>query len=566
MDIGQGNTSADNQAPKIEHKPFARPKKKRRRTLPSKPTVIAVRPNPSHYVLNFVDGDRPERSLLSIVLSNKRAVSLLGLPGSGKTVILRAVAYHPSVTSTFRDGIFFIQMHKRPSVSVFFEYLLEVVDKLGAVIPSEEVRRLAKQDNQDQIKAIDKILSAVRDKRFLLIVDHVTENMPELYKIVSQMLEIAPRGRQFTMVCSTRSHDVAKMFSNATIVEVMLHDSTGDTSRNILCSHAGFERPQIDELCCQKDNSIIPVLKKCSGLPLALAVAGGAVKRLLEPNKPPKVRDIIWSHYRAYLNNNFDQFGNISGLFSSLAACVDSIRTDKDWRTSLSVWDVFCSLATIRDGVWVPYPILQRLWDIRKKDDVIGVVRPLSRQCLLQRERRGSAVGVVISNIILDYCRHEAKLRNSLQASHLRLLSSYTEHGGMIGGRSRTELVEEGQYLKENVDYHMTQSLLNADNVESQRIQALINPAYHIINQTFLDANTKQNSIGKTIQPTLPSVHSGNISLDKNQNLQSGASSTANFNTSTTVTGDTVSPTLSNVNQITGPHQPGTRTVYFVTE
>ena len=116
-------------------RPFARPRKRRRRSGPSKPTQISVRKNPENYSLNFTDGDGAERSLLSHVLSGKRIVCLVGLPGSGKSVIMRGLAYHPTISSTFRDGIYLIQLDKKPDVPTLLRYLHEVASSLCGIHP-----------------------------------------------------------------------------------------------------------------------------------------------------------------------------------------------------------------------------------------------------------------------------------------------------------------------------------------------------------------------------------------------------------------------------------------------
>lgn len=505
MDIGQGESPVAPGAQSAEKtfKPFARPKKKRRRTLPSKPTVIAVRPNPPHYVLNFVDGDGPERSLLSTTLSNKRTVSLVGLPGSGKSVILRGLAYNTSITSTFRDGVFLVPLSQLTTVTLLFEYFLEVLDKMEAVIVKEEVKMVSSKGEEGQLQALDLILSSMREKRFLLLFDNLSEGWGAVYKVITTMTDMVPRGRRYTFICSTRSHEVAKKFSNGATVEVQLYEPTGDTARDILCAYSELERAQVDALCEKSGNSVIPVMRRCSGMPLALAVAGGAVKRLLRSNPPNTAKDIVWNHYWTYMNVQFIQFGRVSGLFTSFSSCVDSVPRDKDWKTDLSVWEVFCSLSVIQHGVWVPYPILQRLWSMKKKDDVISVVRPLSRHCLIQRERHGSAVGIVMADLMLDYCRHEATNRGGIRKWHIRLLSSYLEQPEVVGTkRSTAEGVEESQYLHDNLQHHLVQATvkIDGDTTDLEQVQNVVNKAHQAVQLQFFPMQLTINKVVE-IQP-----------------------------------------------------------------
>lgn len=539
MDVGQSKSSsvASSAKPK-PHKPFARPRKKRRRTLSTRQTMIAVRPNPPHYTLNFKDPEGADLTLLNMVLSSKREISLVGLPGSGKSVILRGLAYHPSISSTFRDGVFLVQLDKGPKVSTLLEHLLEVVSQLsgndgvtdndnyGSDIKStapENIKNILldlgndegmKSDLREEKKSIiiDYILLCMKDKRFLLMFDHLTRSHEQIFLCVCKLVGCAPRNRRYSFLCSTRSHDVSRTFSNGINVECQLHDPTGNMSRDILCSHAGFERSQFDDACQRDGKAILSVLRKCSGLALALAVAGGAVKRLLESTKPEQVKCMIWNHYEAYLCNSFDQFGQISGLFNSLSSVVRSVPGDKDWKTPLSVWEAVCSLGSIQSsGVWVPYPVLQRLWSIKKRDDVISVVRPLSRCCLVQRERRGPSVGILVPNVILDYCKYESREKSMTRKAHIRLLNSYIvqmTYLASLGGIA--EYPEEKAYLKENLNHHLNGAMENAvKDGEYESNRTIVNESFHIIRQHMFSSQE------------LGSLAGGNIHIDLQQQIRS---------------------------------------------
>lgn len=462
---------------------------------PSKAAVIAVRPNPAHYALDFTDEAKPERELMSLILSERRSVSLVGLPGSGKTVILRSLAYQSAVMALFRDGIYLIQLSATMTAATLFEYFAELLEKLGTSSQVADFREELKESSSvDHRKSVDLFISFIRDRKALIIIDNVSSEPSELFDLVLMFIRSTPRTRRFTLACSTRSHDAARVFSGPAVVNVPLHDPTGSASRDILCSHASFHRDQFDKSCAEPNNAIIPVLRKCSGLPLALAVAGGAVKRLLVSTNPNEMNPMIWSHYRSYLINSFDQFGHISGLFSGLSSCVNSVPIDKDWRTDLSVWDVFCSLGIVRNGKWVPYHILQRLWDIKKREDVISVVRPLSRHCLVNRERRGVAVGVVIADVVLDYCRHEAMKRMGLRKWHLKLLQSYIDQGRELEAMEKPanrweRFAEESQYLRENLAHHSKEALLNAKTEDTTQYRQVTEGATRVIFEHILNGN-----------------------------------------------------------------------------
>lgn len=478
MDIGQAGPlkSGDAEGTAVIFKPFARPKRKRRRVAPSKPSVFAVRPNPSHYVLDLSEKSKSiERAVCSLVLSDIRAVSIVGLPGTGKSVILRSVAYHPSVFTAFRDGICLVQVGPETSVALMFVYLFEVMVKLGGISQKEEVEKVFHSGNH--AKAMDMIHLFLREKRFLLILDNVCEEAAEVHKLLSMLATTRPsRGQgRLSLLTSTRSVELARSFGGTSVLHVREHDPCGDTSRDILCAHAGFERSYFDTTCRRKNNSAIDVLRKCSGLSLSLAVAGGAIKRLLKGTMSEEAKDMIWRHYKTYLYNNYEQFGEISGLFKGISLCANCVIKGEDWKAVISVSDALCSLSILQKGVWIPYHILQRLWGIKRKDDVINVVRPLSRLCLVRREARRGGVGVAIPDIVSEFCLHEAKKKNTLKKWHLKLLSTYVERGSAGGVGMGTETsYDEDQYLQENLAHHVSQAMSSVanDSVESKLLTA----------------------------------------------------------------------------------------------
>lgn len=484
MDIGQ--TSVANGGAVVESrqqfKPFARPRLKRRRVTPTKPSLFAVRPNPPHYALDFSEHCKTvERLAASLIQSDVRAVSVVGLPGSGKTVILRGVAYHPFVYSLFPDGICFVQLSGYTTVDMLFAHFGEIVSRMGGGVYSEFVKACARDGKH--AAAMDSVLRYLKEKRFLLILDNVSASIPNVTELLLQLSPSkAPRGPgKFTILTSTRSVETARKIGGNSILNIHLHDPCGERARNILCAHAGFDRMYFDAACRKKDSAAFPVLRKCSGLPLALAIAGGAIKRLLKDAKTPEARDYIWVQYKAYLFDNFDQFGEISGLFTALTACRLSIEAGTEWDISISVSDVLCSFCVAKHSVWIPIEVLQRLWGIKSEDKVTSAIRALSQVCLVTQELRRGSAGILIPDIVIDFCEHIAKKASSVYRWHVKFLSSYSglqidkASGNLKQQAGNSEPVvsnttfDEDQYLQETLSHHLAKALAASSGKKAEK-------------------------------------------------------------------------------------------------
>ncbi|CAN8071630.1 unnamed protein product [Agarophyton chilense] len=466
MDIGQASSST---APNNEDsKPFARPRLKRRRLAYARPAFIAVRENPVHYILGFSESlNRIERSVCNLVISGKRSVAVVGLPGCGKTVILRGLAYHFEIHSVFRDGICLVHLGPEATVDATFNNLFEVMRRLGGAAPAKRIEAVL-QRKLDYDECIQSIQRFLKDKSFLLILDNVCESTPKVLHILSilTMRKYARALGRMSVLTSTRSVRIARTFAGASVVQVQLRRPLDDVSRDIFCAHSALTRSYIDSICVKKDYPTRFILERCSGMPLVLAVVGGAMKRLLSETKTEEDRDAMWRQYQNYLSNNFDQFGEICGFFKMMDACVRDISS-RSWYVSITARDAICSLALFQKGVWVPIVILQRLWGLDKKEEAMIVVQSLARLCLVLQDMRNGMVGISIPGIVLDYCCHEAKQGKGIRIWHQRLLNSFlmTTANGFTDGKSlsnHTKMqrsAEEEEYLRENVGYHLSQIL-----------------------------------------------------------------------------------------------------------
>lgn len=436
-------------------KSFARPKKRLRFYH------IRVRSNPDNYILDFEGTSTVEGRLSKLLESGRQSISLVGLPGCGKTVILRALAYHPLVKTRFCKGVFLIPLSYRTGALALLAYLSKILDYLDLPQHANNVRNMVGLPEQDFTdadssndhnsngdvdigdidfesinkssaalcsdsisKATNYVFNVIYDMGVLLLFDNIDIRAKEVLSVIECLNHVIPGSRQFSLICSTRNRDIALafVFNNSTdVLDVKLLDPLGETSRAILCTHAGHKLARLEDESRIPENSVVPVLQKCSGIPLALAVAGGALQRLQSCPREAIERK-IWRNYKTFMFSDVEQFGTLCKMFPSLHACVETLPTvPKD------KWDLVSSLGVIPNATWLPFPILKRLWGV-EPDDVDKIVRHLLVSCLVRKVERDINCGIFVPNLVLDFFRVEASKRGGLQKWHLSLLSSYLNH------------------------------------------------------------------------------------------------------------------------------------------
>lgn len=475
MDIGEGiSSTAQDHHDSNELMPFARPRLKRRRVSFVRPALVAVRPNPECFVLDLSESSKSiERRICNLVISDKRAVAIVGLPGCGKTAILRGLAYNTTLFNIFIDGICLIHLGPDVTIESAFDKLFDAMRRLDGEAQQQKIEVMLRR-TQNYALCIEAITRFLKFKRILLILDNLSERSPKVLSILSVMTTIQPcrpTGRM-TVLISTRSLGVARQFAGSSVLQVPLGASYGDASRDIFCAHSHLDRSYFDSVFTRTDSPALQTLQKCSGLPLALAVVGGAVRRLVQKESSDDAKLAMWFQYNMYLENKFDQFGKISGLFEKLRSCVEELSSDNVWKAIINIYDVIPSLSVFRKGIWIPFIILQRLWGMSSKDDTSHVVHSLAKFCLIRHESRNEKWGISIPEIVIEFCRHEAKQTRGIRVWHQQLLASFmgssaTAANGsaeVVNGTSKQERkkarhIEEGAYLKENIGYHFAEAL-----------------------------------------------------------------------------------------------------------
>jgi predicted ATPase len=94
----------------------------------------------------------------------KRVVNVMGIPGIGKTTLVKAVAHYLNERHQFKDGIIILSLRNLDQTSM-------VITRLELIIK----KRLKEEGNQtvsDHMVLLDHVVSFLADKEILLIMDN----------------------------------------------------------------------------------------------------------------------------------------------------------------------------------------------------------------------------------------------------------------------------------------------------------------------------------------------------------------------------------------------------------
>ena len=91
-------------------------------------------------------------------------------------------------------------------------------------------------------------------------------------------------GTCLKVLSSTRNRNVADAVAPSSCIPISPGDSDASKCREIFCRKAGISSSDIPSLSDQNQTALAHILRTCGGLPLALSVAGSAVKQLMDPN------------------------------------------------------------------------------------------------------------------------------------------------------------------------------------------------------------------------------------------------------------------------------------------
>lgn len=177
----------------------------------------------------------------------------------------------------------------------------------------------------------------------------------------------------------------------------LIHFSARDTdvSRQILCSSAGLCEREVEAF----RDTVAEVLKECGGLPMALAVAGSAIKLQLALQIHCGSASVdAWAAYlrevrmhREYLLRDTvdnDDYENLSSAFMASLSKDKNVSLKLPFQPSKSFFEMYRALIVLQRQGWVPVSVVELLWDSGDEHEALRVMQEFVNANLAQREDR----------------------------------------------------------------------------------------------------------------------------------------------------------------------------------
>jgi hypothetical protein len=173
-----------------------------------------------------------------------RMVGLVGMGGSGKSILANALAHDPHVVQAFPDGIVRLEFGQHPELLAQQARLASLLGDLRPIV--------------DILQGLDRLNELLDGARLLLVLDNVWDDG---YFRAFRLLQPG-----CALLVTTRDLDTLDRAATAIPVGFL----PDDQALKLLAAWAGQDPTSLPEEASQ-------VAGECGGLPLALAVAGGMV-------------------------------------------------------------------------------------------------------------------------------------------------------------------------------------------------------------------------------------------------------------------------------------------------
>ena len=122
------------------------------------------------------------------LVNHNRFVTILGLPGIGKTTIAKSVGLFLEEREKFQDGIIYISMSRRYNGNMLISQLYHLIKKSLSVDQLEELQKLTK-DIQRQEELGDRIMPEKEEELEELFKVELAINQFDLDKIIKCLSE-----------------------------------------------------------------------------------------------------------------------------------------------------------------------------------------------------------------------------------------------------------------------------------------------------------------------------------------------------------------------------------------
>ncbi len=412
---------------------------------------ITSTPAPNHTItLDFDSQDEdgnpvtPEGNLKQSVLSSgffqgvaaetgatTAAYGVLGMAGVGKTVALQGLGHDKDVLKRFPDGVHYMTLGKSATVQTVIREIAKIMTATGASTSLTNVRK-----SNSLREAVDYAVMWFQGRVSLYLLDDIwpSENLPAGYlQDLRQLLRGSPHSR---MAVSTRSVAVAN--HAGFVVDFAPRDPLGHVSVEIFMAHVSQQSvPQLSSiLACSSASKILQI---CGGLPIALSIAGCAVSVLLRLygtfEKACNVYSVKLEKKRITIGDKYDPEGK--SLNAGILLSLEYLEVEfSQWKAQAylelehTITDLYTSLCVLTNQTWAPVSVLSRLWKL-DEDAAFDVANLFCGMSLATMEVRRTAdgcteePGVVLHDLLLDFCRRQSSKAKSFSAWHCQLLDGY---------------------------------------------------------------------------------------------------------------------------------------------
>lgn len=324
-------------------------------------------------------------------------VAARGMGGVGKTCAIRAIGLLPETERRFPGGTLFMTIGVENGLSHLIDALAATVALAGGSEEAETIR-----EEKSLSVAIQLVRKWFQHHVCLFIIDDIWCVRGISPHTINQLSNIA-KHRRSRVVYTTR--DGYLKCGKHVFFRERLKD--GNESKRILLQCAGNISEPTDAL---PRHAFTTILDQCNGLPLSLAIAGSAVREIVERGTVACEHD-AWQEYldRNRFKNVVAQTKNYCGrdISASIVLSLDLMDESREIKSRSMRW-LFKAMCVFRKQQAVPLSVVARLWDMDESDVEMAVDR-MERFSLVQRST--IVVGgnrtrhVSLHDLVLDVAR-----------------------------------------------------------------------------------------------------------------------------------------------------------------
>jgi len=229
---------------------------------PPQPRPLPVLLPPRQFPLLI--GRRQEAKVAIAALPYDQPVEFYGSSGIGKTVLLRYLAHHPSITPAFPDGIVYHHLGRYQSVSDLLQILFD-----------------AYYENSTPFKHTDfQIRDALKDKKALILLDEAKLTREEVQSLINNL-------PSFTFLFTSQERQLWGEGHPVELCGLPLNDAISLVARDLGRSLSVEERTEAEVLCSTLNGHPLQILQALALVReenLSLAAVAKQIKASTSPS------------------------------------------------------------------------------------------------------------------------------------------------------------------------------------------------------------------------------------------------------------------------------------------